>query len=74
MDRNCTSSSARGTWPDVAAAPAAIHVGMVDAGVGERGDDGAGEGLLVGVGVLVIGGDVFSSNISTMSNLIHVGF
>jgi hypothetical protein len=57
MDRNCTSSSARGMWPDVAAAPTAIHVGIVDAvegaGTGTGGGDDVGRGGDVVLGATV---------------------
>ena len=43
MDRNCTSSSARGRWPDVAAAAAAIMAGSGDGD--EAGEESDGRGV-----------------------------
>ena len=43
MDRNCTSSSARGRWPEVAAAAAAIIAGAGDGD--EAGEESDGRGV-----------------------------
>ncbi len=58
---NCTSSSARGRWPEVAAAPTAIKVGMVAADAGEEVGVGGG-------GDVEGGGAVIALKMSTTLN------
>jgi hypothetical protein len=56
MDRNCTSSSARGRWPEVAAAAAAIMAGSGDGD--EAGEESDGRGVEGGGAEVELGAEL----------------
>jgi hypothetical protein len=56
MDRNCTSSSARGRWPEVAAAATAIAAGSGDAD--EAGGGSCGRGVEGGGAEVELGAEL----------------
>ncbi len=56
MDRNCTSSSARGRWPEVAAAATAITAGSGDGD--EAGEESDGRGVEGGGAEVELGAEL----------------